>query len=187
MVSDMHYNYLRNQTGLTAFFWHVKKRYKHTHTLSLERQKCYRCVCSSSLDAVETITRGLFVWSFTEIILQCRKRRTLLNHMLKKKNPHIKNLKWAFRQQKALSTYAEWLKLYRTMGMEGTVLLSYPKFGLTLQDHNTLQSQVLVIDSPRMTLIINLENGLKCLGQKERKRVSLLSWVGRFKFENVVL
>ena len=63
--------------------------------------------------------------------------------------------------------------------MEGTVLLSYPKFGLTLQDRNTLQSQVLVIDlPPRVTLIINVENGLKCLGQKERKRVSLLklSW-----------
>ena len=47
------------------------------------------------MGAVETITRGLFVWSFTEIILHRRKQGTLLDHMLRKKNPHFNNLKWA--------------------------------------------------------------------------------------------
>lgn len=117
----MRYNYLRNQTGLSAFLRRVKKENKgavYAHTFSVER---YRCVCSGSSSnvVVETITRALFVWSFIVIIVQRYHRGeskrleqdTLLDHMLKKLfAPKLINST----TKKSSSSFAE-RSLYSTM------------------------------------------------------------------------
>lgn len=80
----MHYSYLRNQTGLTTFFQHVKKENTkcstvytqplvctHTHLVHTHIQFRGAKMLQMCLNVVvETITRALFVWSFMVIIVQ---------------------------------------------------------------------------------------------------------------------